>query len=128
MFTPGSERIVLADFAHFDVQMLLKESKFLVTDYSSVCFDFAYMHKPVVYFQFDQDLFFAKHYARGYFSYHEMGFGPVVDNVADVVDTVIQSGKCGFSPSDEYLKRMMDFYPLYDSNNCERIYETICST
>ena len=42
-FHPVSNRIVLADFANYDVQTLLKESKLLVTDYSSVFFDFAYV-------------------------------------------------------------------------------------
>jgi CDP-glycerol glycerophosphotransferase (TagB/SpsB family) len=127
LFHPGSERIMLADFANYDVQTLLKESKLLVTDYSSVFFDFAYMRKPVVYFQFDQEEFFAKHYNRGYFSYQTMGFGPVTECVDATVDAMIQSTESGFLPTDEYQNRMEAFYPLYDRKNCERIYDAICS-
>lgn len=32
----------------------------LVTDYSSLCFDFLYLHKPTYFFMFDQETFFAK--------------------------------------------------------------------
>ena len=127
LFHSGSERIILADFANYDVQTLLKESKLLVTDYSSVFFDFAYMRKPVVYFQFDQDDFFSKHYNRGYFSYQKMGFGPVTESVESTVDAIIQSAESGFVPTDEYRKRMQEFFPLYDQNNCKRIYDAIHS-
>ena len=127
LFRTGSDRIILADFANYDVQTLLKESKLLVTDYSSVFFDFAYMRKPVVYFQFDQDTFFSRHYHRGYFSYQNMGFGPVTEGVEATVDAMIQSADCGFLPADAYRKRMEDFFPLYDQKNCERIYDAIRS-
>lgn len=127
LFHPESSRIILADFANYDVQTLLKESKLLVTDYSSVFFDFAYMRKPVVYFQFDQGEFFAKHYNRGYFSYQKMGFGPITECVESTVDTIIQSAECGFSPTDAYRNRMEVFFPLYDRKNCERIYDAISS-
>jgi CDP-glycerol glycerophosphotransferase (TagB/SpsB family) len=127
LFHTGSDRIVLADFANYDVQTLLKESRLLVTDYSSVFFDFAYMRKPVVYFQFDQDTFFSHHYNRGYFSYQNMGFGPMTESVEATVDAMIQSADCGFVLTDAYRKRMEDFFPLYDQKNCERIYDAICS-
>ena len=125
LFHSETERIILADFASYDVQTLLKESKLLVTDYSSVFFDFAYMRKPVVYFQFDQEGFFDKHYKRGYFSYHEMGFGPVTENVESTIDAMIRSAESGFLPTDTYRKRMEAFFPLYDQKNCDRIYQCI---
>lgn len=127
LFHPESERIILGDFANYDVQTLLKESKLLITDYSSVFFDFAYMRKPVVYFQFDQDEFFGKHYKRGYFSYQKMGFGPVTEGVEDTVAAIIQGAESGFLPTDAYRKRMEAFFPLFDQKNCERIYVAICS-
>lgn len=126
-FHPASKRIILAEFENYDVQTLLKESRLLVTDYSSVFFDFAYMRKPVVYFQFDQDEFFSKHYNRGYFSYQTTGFGPVTEGVDATVASVIQSGDGGFYPTDAYAKRMEAFFPLYDQKNCERVYDAICS-
>ena len=127
LFRTGSDRIILADFANYDVQTLLKESKLLVTDYSSVFFDFAYMRKPVVYFQFDQEDFFGRHYNRGYFSYPEMGFGPVTASVEAAVDAMTECAEHDFLPTEAYRKRMEDFFPLYDQKNCERIFDAICS-
>lgn len=127
LFHSGSDRIILADFAGYDVQTLLKESKLLVTDYSSVYFDFAYMRKPVVYFQFDRDEFFGIHYTQGYFSFSNMGFGPVTETVESTVDSIMQSADLGFLVTDMYRKRMEEFFPLYDQRNRERIYDAIRS-
>ena len=124
-FQSCSERILLGDFAHFDVQNLLKESLLLVTDYSSVSFDFAYMRKPMVYFQFDTEAFFSEHYEPGYFSYGEMGFGPVVDQVPALLGAMEQSAEHGFAPTKTYAERMDAFFPLYDQKNCQRIYGCI---
>src|SRR5699024_8577370 len=44
-----------------DVQFLLKQSSMLITDYSSVAFDFAFLHKPVAYYQFDDHRFARPH-------------------------------------------------------------------
>ena len=51
----------------------------MVTDYSSLGFEMAYLERPVVYFQFDQDTFFngAHAYRQGTWRYERDGFGPV---------------------------------------------------
>src|SRR5699024_11429990 len=42
------------------VQELLIDHDVLITDYSSVSFDFSYMKKPVIFFHFDINRFFKK--------------------------------------------------------------------
>ncbi|EAH8133661.1 capsular biosynthesis protein, partial [Campylobacter coli] len=60
------------------IQELFCESSLMITDYSSVAFEMAVLKKPVIYYQFDKDEFFAKHsYAQGYFDYERDGFGEV---------------------------------------------------
>ena len=49
LFETSSDRIKLASFSKYDVQELLIDCDLLVTDYSSVFFDFAYMNKPIIY-------------------------------------------------------------------------------
>lgn len=44
-----------------DVQDLLKNSAMMITDYSSVAFDFSFLDKPVIYYQFDRKRFIGKH-------------------------------------------------------------------
>lgn len=43
VFKTESKHVKIADWEHYDVQQLLKESAFLITDYSSIFNDFAYM-------------------------------------------------------------------------------------
>ncbi|HFF9476560.1 TPA: CDP-glycerol glycerophosphotransferase family protein, partial [Escherichia coli] len=42
--------------SHYDgsIQSLFKRSKIMITDYSSVAFEMAYLNKPVCYYQFDE--------------------------------------------------------------------------
>lgn len=126
-FETRSSRITIADFDHFDVQTLLKESMLLVTDYSSVFFDFAYMEKPCIYYQFDEEKFFAEHYHRGYFDYRKMGFGPVCTERDSCVKAIIRQIENDCTTDDEYKSRMKEFFPLHDNRNCERIFREIAA-
>ena len=50
----------------------------MITDYSSVAFEMAYLKKAVLYYQFDEEEFFSgKHWQKGYFDYRKDGFGAV---------------------------------------------------
>ena len=97
----------------------------LITDYSSVFFDFAYMKKPIVYYQFDEDDFHSWHYHKGYFDYRTMGFGDVCMKEAEVLESLCDVFYNNMQPSPEYLKRMDAFFPLHDTNNCQRIFDRI---
>lgn len=127
LFQSKDPAVVIADFAHFDVQQLLKESKLLVTDFSSVFFDFAYMKKPCIYYQFDEEEFFGKHYEKGYFDYDEMGFGEVVREHELLVEHIIQYIENNFAMEKKYEQRIEGFFALHDRNNCERIFAEIQS-
>ena len=54
-FKIESNRITVANARDYDMQQLLMESAALITDYSSIYFDFAYMQKPLLYYQFDYE-------------------------------------------------------------------------
>ena len=116
--------ITIADEEHFNVQQLLKESALLITDYSSVFFDFAYMRKPIVYFQFDEAKFIKEHYAKGYYDYHD-GLGEWTDNIDDLVDAIVRLAHDEFKMPEKYKNKVNEFFPLNDTNNCERIYKAI---
>jgi CDP-glycerol glycerophosphotransferase (TagB/SpsB family) len=105
---------------------LFAESSIMITDYSSVAFDFAYLRKPVIYFQFDRAAFFASHtYKPGYFDYTRMGFGEVVTTEKQLYQTIYQyiRRKCQMKP--EYEKRRNDFFTNQDTGACERVYRKV---
>ena len=116
--------VTVADQAHYDVQQLLKESSLLVTDYSSVFFDFAYMRKPMVFYQFDYAEYRAKHFQEGYFDYHE-SFGPVVENLESLLQAMEGYIKNAFAVEERYRQRVNEYFPLHDTSNCKRVYDAI---
>lgn len=124
-FTTASSKVVLANFKCYDVQKLLKESMLLITDYSSVCFDFAYMKKPSLYYQFDQEEYHKKHYKEGYFSFTEHGFGAVVKEHNTLIHEILCSAESQYQMEPHYEKRTDAFFAYRDQKNCERIYEAI---
>ncbi|MBQ5955527.1 MAG: CDP-glycerol glycerophosphotransferase family protein, partial [Firmicutes bacterium] len=125
-FRSPSERIILTSWKDYDVQDLLMRCSLLITDYSSVFFDAGYMEKPVIYYQFDVEEFLKYHYQKGYFSYEDHGFGPVVKTEDALVDAVSEYVGNGFRMQDEYRKRLDAFYSVRDEQNCERTFDIIC--
>ena len=106
-----------------NIQDVLKSSSIMITDYSSVYMDFAYMEKPVIYFQFDYKEYREKQYKDGYFDYKKDGFGPICENIDDVVESFISIYENGLNK--KYKKRMTDFFDVKDQKNNERIYNLL---
>lgn len=125
-FQTQSTHIVIAKWPEYDVQELLKESNLLVTDYSSIAMDFAYLRKPLLYYQFDYEMFRKGQYSEGYFSYKEDGFGKVCEKEQDVVREIKQITENGMTMSNLYQQRVDEFFSYRDKNNCERNYKAIC--
>ncbi|PEL13517.1 CDP-glycerol:glycerophosphate glycerophosphotransferase [Bacillus sp. AFS017336] len=69
------------------VQSLLKRSDLLITDYSTVSFDFSYMEKPVIFYQFDYRRFYYEHYNQGPIT-QELLFGEVVSEEEQVLNGI----------------------------------------
>ena len=107
-------------------QEVFANADLLVTDFSSVFFDFGYLRKPVVYAHFDIDTFFeGQVYDKGYFDYEDNGFGPVCYDLDSTVDAIIESINNDCKNSQKYLDRINSFFKYDDRKNCERIYNEI---
>lgn len=102
------------------------EGDLLVTDYSSVAFDFAYLNKPVIYYQFDREKFFTEHtYKKGYYDYYNDGFGEVVDREKDIIDLIVGYIRSECKLKEIYSNRINDFFKYQDKDCCKRVYEYI---
>lgn len=127
LFENKYKNIIVAKFADYEVQKLLIDSCLLITDFSSVFFDFAYMHKPVIFYQFDEDYYFKEHYQKGYFDYRENGFGDVCVSESEAIASAVEILKREFHIDPFYENRINKFFVLNDEYNCERIFERIKS-
>ena len=124
-FDVKNKKIKIASYLEYDMQELLKESEFLITDYSSIFMDFAYMRKPILYYQFDKQRYRKEQYQEGYFKYENNGFGPVCENIKELKKELFYYIERNFEIEKIYLKREIEFFNLYDNKNCERIYKEI---
>lgn len=97
---------------------LFNNSNLLITDYSSVFFDFAYLKKPIIYYQ-EADEY---HFNKGYFDYETMGFGDIIKDEDELVDLIISYMENDCKMSDKYIMRVEDFFKYTDKNNSKRVY------
>lgn len=114
------------DTKQVDYQKEFCENSLLITDYSSTFFDFAYLNKPVIYYQYDQDEFYDMQvYNKGYFEYEKNGFGPVCKEYDELINQIIKTVENDCKIEEKYLKRIESFYTYHDDKNCDRVYEEI---
>jgi CDP-glycerol glycerophosphotransferase (TagB/SpsB family) len=113
-----------------DVQALFARARVLATDFSSVAFNAAYLDRPVVYFQFDEEVVLAGgHVGRaGYFDYRRDGFGPVTTTADEAVEATIAALRHGSGPAEPFAERVARTFPLRDGRCCERVFAAIRAT
>jgi CDP-glycerol glycerophosphotransferase len=83
------DRAFAFDFsaAQYDIQELLLAADVLITDYSSVMFDYANLGRPTVFFAYDLDAY-ADQIRGTYFDLSAEGPGPVVRTMPDLLDAL----------------------------------------
>lgn len=107
---------------------IFAESDLVITDYSSVVFDFAYLRKPVLYFQADREEFFSgSHtYDKGYFEYERDGFGEVAYDTESLVRLIMEYIDRDCRLKDIYADRINTTFPYADKGNSKRVFDDIC--
>jgi len=106
-----------------DVQDLLKASAMMITDYSSVAFDFSFLNKPVVYYQFDRKRFIG---AKG--SHLDLDNdlpGDIAFTLQDVINGVENYSQNNFMMKNEKKERAKRFLKYKDQESSERIVQEI---
>ena len=103
-------------------EKMLTESSLMLTDYSGIQFDFAYMKKPILYYH-PKEL--PPQYTEGVYQYETMGFGPIIDEYDQIVEKLCESIKNGCPMDEKYVARVDDFFAYTDHSNCKRIMEEV---
>ncbi|ENY5697339.1 CDP-glycerol:glycerophosphate glycerophosphotransferase [Campylobacter coli] len=106
------------------LQVLFCNSSLMVTDYSSVAFEMAYLEKLILYYQFDKEEFFTSHtYQKGYFDYKKNGFGLVLENEENLLKELEILLKNNCKPFGIYKDNIDSTFVFKDGKCCERIYK-----
>lgn len=116
-----SEHIRFIELGEKSVQELLIDHALLITDYSSVSFDFTMMNKPVVYYHFDEDRFFNRGILR---PVNETFLGDIAETEELLISYIEASIKNNFETNVDDISEIIKYR---DHNNCERIYEAVKS-
>ncbi|MBC1521785.1 glycosyltransferase [Listeria aquatica] len=107
------------------IQKLLKQSDLLITDYSSVFFDFLYMKKPVIFTQFDQSDFFATHYKRDYIDFQSIFIGDVAFDQNEVLMALESLAQRNFESKVDHQQIHREFFTYCSENNRSTLWDML---
>ena len=93
--------------------------KLLITDYSSVCWDVYYMNKPILFYQFDYDLYNKVHGSyinmeKDLFGYRSLTMDKLLDDFENAI-------KNNFKQPKEFDEMRESTFAFTDKNNSARI-------
>lgn len=122
-----SKNIKVVNPRQINYQELFLSSDLLVTDYSSLHFDFSFLNKPVIYYQFDNDVFYGgtHSYKKGIFNFDRDGFGPVVDDSKNLIDLVDRYSSSNNNIFKRYKNRSRNIFLCDRGGSAPRIYSQI---
>lgn len=113
------ERIKFIQLGSQTVQQLLIDHALLITDYSSVSFDFTLLDKPVVYYHFDVDRFFRKGILRPVEETFIGGIGTHEEELVTIIEERIKSDFANYDYDITGIIKHMD------QQNCLRIFKEV---
>lgn len=88
-----------------DINDLLFITDVLITDYSSVIFDYALLNKPIVYFTYDLEEYESE---RGlYYDFKDYVYGDVAKNCDELIAS-IKKGNMASELRDKFMKKFME--------------------
>ncbi len=101
----------------------IMSAELMITDYSSMCSDFYYLQKPIVFFQFDREKYIKK--IGSEIDLENTIFGDVFDDSPSLVEHIITNMTKQISISKKQKEGERYFIHFKDKQNCSRIYNAI---
>ncbi len=120
-----AEGVTVVRQGDVDVQTLLRTHAAMVTDYSSVGFDFSFQGRPVFYHQFDRSRFLGKRP-----SHLDLDLdlpGDVFTEVDRLADSVLQSWRAGFPQPPDHARRSALFLAPTPDSFAREVFESVRS-
>jgi len=113
--------------ASVDPYLVLPHADVLVTDYSSVYFDYLAVDRPIVFFAYDRPTYTA---ARGfYFDYESVTPGPIATDIDELRRALEEALDAVAGRSDPYAaerRRLRErFCPVPPGSASKRVYEAV---
>lgn len=120
-----NEFVQIINTGEFTYREVFAKGSLLITDYSSVFFDFSYLNKPVLYIHDDKEQFSASHTYPLTFDYEQNGVGKVCYNINELLDSISENLENDCQLSTIYEQRINKIFKYRDKNNSQRVYEEL---
>ncbi|MFJ7847260.1 CDP-glycerol glycerophosphotransferase family protein [Peribacillus sp. NPDC097206] len=104
-----------------DLQELILETKILITDYSSVCWDYFYLNKPILFYQFDQIRYEKERGA--YLDLNNDLMGLKSNNLNQLIKDLNYTIQNQKKVVEDFGDFKMDYFKYHDNQNCKRVIE-----
>lgn len=105
---------------HEDIRDLYLVSDVLITDYSSVFFDYANLKRPILFFMYDLEAY--RDTLRGfYFDIEKEAPGPIVKTTQGLIDEMNRLDEVDFVQSERFQKFYERFCGLEDGQAAKRV-------
>lgn len=122
-FNISGENIELIPFGKQPLNEIMMRCSMLITDYSSVCWDVYYMAKPVLFYQFDYDMYMQAH--GSYVDMEHDLFGERYTEYDQLINGVEKYVKNGFKIRQEDLDNIDYYFAYRDNDNSKRTYDYV---
>lgn len=110
--------------AYPEVQELFLVTDVLVTDYSSLMFDFANTGRPMLFFTYDLEEY--RDHLRGfYFDFEETAPGPLLRTSDEVIEAIRGADEVSERHKDRYEAFVEQFCPLDDGKAATRVVDRV---
>lgn len=108
-----------------DPMTLIKESKLMITDYASEAFDFSFLTKPVVFYQFENNFYQQKDSLQLQQAYQNELPGEVTVNADDLICILERIASDNFKMSKGNQQKANLLIEHKDTASNERIFEAV---
>ncbi len=116
--------VTYSDMTQVDISKKIINAPMLITDYSSIAFDLAYINRPVAFYQFDVEEFLLIE-GGSFINYETDLFGVVSDNPEEIIIEMEYNIVNDFKVKEKYQKKVNSFFRFKDNKNSQRIFKTI---
>ncbi len=103
---------------------ILEEYNLLITDYSSVYFDYLLLDRPIIFAPFDKEIYLEKD-REFYFDYDEVTPGPKAKDWDEVISCIEMFEKNSSLFEEQRVLIKNRFHTYQDTNSTKRVYESI---
>jgi len=120
-YFPESYQSKVFDFSLYDkLNTLLICSDILITDYSSIIYEYSLLEKPMIFYCYDLDKF--EKSGRGFYgNYKSLVPGPIAFKTEEIVD-IITNGIAASQSNDKFLSTYLE---NCDGNATKRLYHLL---